>query len=152
MAERERAVGFNSLQREVETNRAFYDGLLQRYKEVAAASGAPSASVTVIDRASPSLLPSSPNVLKNMTLAAIMGLFLALLVGSAREGMQPFIRSPEEMEQAFNLPTLGVVPLQLGQTHTDFRLTRLAIRRSRSISFDCRGAAALRAARCPRPC
>ncbi len=123
MAERERAVGFNSLQREVETNRAFYDGLLQRYKEVAAASGAPSANVTVIDRASPSLLPSSPNVLKNMTLAAIMGLFLALLVGSAREGMQPFIRSPEEMEQAFNLPTLGVVPLQLGQTHTDFRLT-----------------------------
>ena len=123
MAERERAVGFNSLQREVETNRAFYDGLLQRYKEVAAASGAPSTNVTVIDRASPSVLPSSPNVVKNMALAAIMGLFLALLVGSAREGMQPLIRSPEEMEQAFNLPTLGVVPLQLGQTHTDFRLT-----------------------------
>ena len=123
MAERERAVGFNTLQREVETNRAFYDGLLQRYKEVAAASGAPSANVTVVDRASPALVPSSPNVLKNLALAAIMGLFLALLVGSAREGMQPLIRSPEEMEQAFHLPTLGVVPLQPGQTHTDFRLT-----------------------------
>ena len=123
MAERERAVGFNTLQREVETNRAFYDGLLQRFKEVAAASGAPSANVTVIDRASASLIPSSPNVLRNVALAAIMGLFLALLVGSAREGMQPLIRSPEEMEQAFNLPTLGVVPLQPGQTHTDFRLT-----------------------------
>ena len=123
MAERERAVGFNTLQREVETNRAFYDGLLQRYKEVAAASGAPSANVTVIDRASPSLIPSSPNVVKNMALAAIMGLFLAFLVGSAREGMQPLIRSPEEMELAFNLPTLGVVPVQPGQTHTDFRLT-----------------------------
>lgn len=123
MAERERAVGFNTLQREVETNRAFYDGLLQRYKEVAAASGAPSANVTVVDRASPSAIPSSPNVLKNLALAAIMGLFLALLVGSAREGMQPLIRSPEEMEKAFHLPTLGVVPLQEGQTHTDFRLT-----------------------------
>lgn len=123
MAERERAVGFNTLQREVETNRAFYDGLLQRYKEVAASSGAPSANVTVVDRASPSLVPSSPNVLKNMALATIMGLFLALLAGSAREGMQPLIRSPEEMEQAFNLPTLGVVPIQPGQTHTDFRLT-----------------------------
>lgn len=123
MAERERAVGFNTLQREVETNRAFYDGLLQRYKEVAAASGAPSANVTVVDRATAALMPSSPNVIKNMALAAILGLFLAMLVGSAREGMQPVIRSPEEMEQAFQIPTLGVVPLQPGQTHTDFRLT-----------------------------
>jgi capsular exopolysaccharide synthesis family protein len=123
MAERERAVGFNTLQREVETNRAFYDGLLQRYKEVAAASGAPSANVTVVDRAAPSLTPSSPNVMRNMALAAIMGLFLALLAGSAREGMQPLIRSPEEMETAFNIPNLGVVPIQPGQTHTDFRLT-----------------------------
>ena len=29
MAERERSVGYNSLQREVETNKAFYEGLLQ---------------------------------------------------------------------------------------------------------------------------
>jgi capsular exopolysaccharide synthesis family protein len=123
MAERERAVGFNTLQREVETNRAFYDGLLQRYKEVAASSGAPSANVTIIDRAAPPLVPSSPDVVKNMALAAIAGLLLALLVGSAREGMQQLIRSPEEMELAFNLPTLGVIPLEQGQTHTDFRLT-----------------------------
>ena len=123
MAERERAVGFNTLQREVETNRAFYDGLLQRYKEVAAASGAPSANVTVIDRAAVPLIPSSPDVVKNMALAAVAGLLLALLVGSAREGMQQLIRSPEEMELAFNIPTLGVVPVQHGQTHTDFRLT-----------------------------
>ncbi|MDP9423667.1 MAG: polysaccharide biosynthesis tyrosine autokinase [Pseudomonadota bacterium] len=122
MAERERAVGFNTLQREVETNRAFYDGLLQRYKEVAAASGAPSANVTVIDRAAPPLVPSSPNVLKNMALATVAGLLLALFVGSAREGMQQLVRSPEEMELAFNLPTLGVIPFEAGQTHTDFRL------------------------------
>lgn len=122
MAERERAVGFNTLQREVETNRAFYDGLLQRYKEVAAASGAPSANVTVIDRAAPPLIPSSPDVMKNMALAAVTGLLLALLAGSAREGMQQLIRSPEEMELAFNLPALGVIPLEAGQTHTDFRL------------------------------
>lgn len=123
MAERERAVGFNTLQREVETNRAFYDGLLQRYKEVAAASGAPSANVTVIDRAAPPLNPSSPDIMRNMALAVVTGLMLALLVGSAREGMQQLIRSPEEVEHALNLPTLGVVPLQPGQTHTDFRLT-----------------------------
>ncbi len=123
MSERERSVGFNSLQREVQTNEAFYDGLLQRYKEVAAASGAPSANVTLLDRASPPLVPSSPDVPKNLALAAISGLMLALLVGSAREGMHQVVRSPEEMELKLNLPTLGVVPLQSGRRATDFRLT-----------------------------
>lgn len=123
MAERERSVGFNSLQREVETNKAFYDGLLQRYKEVAAASGAPAANVTVIDRASPPLEPSSPNVASNLALAGISGLILALLVGSARERTQQFVRSADDIEQDFNLPALGVVPAEIGQTPVDFRLT-----------------------------
>jgi capsular exopolysaccharide synthesis family protein len=123
MAERERSVGFNSLKREVETNKAFYDGLLQRYKEVAAASGAPSANVTVLDRAAPPVEPSSPNVERNMALASIAGLIFALVAGAAREGMHRPVRSAEDIEQAFNLPALGVVPLQHGQTATDFRLT-----------------------------
>ena len=123
MAERERSVSFNSLKREVETNKAFYDGLLQRYKEVAAASGAPSANVTVVDRASVPLDPSSPNIGRNMALAGISGLMLALLVGSVRERMFQLVRSAEDIEQTFNMPALGVVPLEPGLSPTEFRLT-----------------------------
>ena len=110
MAERERSVGYNSLQREVETNRAFYEGLLQRYKEVAAASGAPAANVTVVDRASPPRSPSSPNVPRNLALSGMVGLALALLIGSVRDSMHNVVRSSEDIEQRLDLPALGVVP------------------------------------------
>ena len=110
MAERERSVGYNSLKREVETNNAFYDGLLQRYKQVAAAAGAPAANVRLVDNAAPPLQPSSPDVARNMALAGMSGLILALLVGSFRERTHNVIRSAEDVEQNINLPTLGVVP------------------------------------------
>jgi capsular exopolysaccharide synthesis family protein len=111
MSERERSVGYNSLQREVETNKAFYEGLLQRFKEVAASSGAPSANVTIVDRAGPPLTPSSASTTRNLALAGIGGLVLALLVGAMRDQMHNVIRSCEDIEQKFNLPCLGVVPL-----------------------------------------
>ncbi|NUT00195.1 MAG: AAA family ATPase [Sphingomonas sp.] len=111
MAERERSVGYNSLQREVETNKAFYEGLLQRYKEVAAASGSPSANVTIVDRAGPPLSASSVSATRSLALAGISGLILALLIGSMRDSMHNVIRSCEDIEQKFNLQCLGVVPL-----------------------------------------
>lgn len=111
MAERERSVSYNSLQREVETNRAFYEGLLQRYKEVAAASGALVANVTVLDHATAPLEPSAPNVTRNMALSAMTGLILALMFGAVRERMHRVIRSVEDVEEGLDLPVLGVVPL-----------------------------------------
>jgi capsular exopolysaccharide synthesis family protein len=115
MSERERGVGFNSLKREVETNKAFYDGLLQRYKEVAAASGAPAANITVVDRAGPPLSASSPNVPRDLALAGLTGLILAFLAGAAREGMSPFVLVAEDIERSLNVRTLGVVPLSQGR-------------------------------------
>lgn len=111
MAERERSVGYNSLQREVETNRAFYEGLLQRYKQVAAASGALVANVTVLDRATAPLEPSAPNVTRNMALAGMTGIILALMLGAVRERMHRVIRSVEDVEDGLELPVLGAVPL-----------------------------------------
>lgn len=110
MAERERSVGYNSLKREVETNNAFYDGLLQRYKQVATAAGAPAANVSLVDRAAPPLEPSSPDVTRNMALAGMSGLIIALLFGSVRERMHNVVRSAEDVEDNVNLPTVGVVP------------------------------------------
>jgi len=115
MSERERSVSYNSLQREVETARAFYDGLLQRYKEVAAAAGAPGENITVIDRAEPPSLPSSPDIAKNLGLSAVAGLILALGVGMVRDRTNNVIRSAEDAERSLALNSLGVVPLSTGQ-------------------------------------
>jgi len=110
MSERERSVGFNSLSREVETNKAFYDGLLQRYKEVATAAGATAANVTVLDHAWPPFLADSRNLARNLALGGMAGLMLAFMIGSLRERMHFVVRSSDDLERRMNIPALGVVP------------------------------------------
>ena len=109
MSERERGVGFNSLAREVETNKAFYDGLLQRYKEVAAVAGAVAANISIVDPAFPPIDADS-SLPRNLALAGLGGLLFALLVGSVRERLHNVIRSTADLEQSVNLLALGVVP------------------------------------------
>jgi len=109
MSERERAVGFNALSREVETAKAFYAGLLQRYQEVAAASGAPSVNVSIVDRAWPPASDST-RLGRNVALGGMAGLVLALLVGAVRERLHHVVRSSEDLERTLSLRSLGVVP------------------------------------------
>jgi polysaccharide biosynthesis transport protein len=114
MSERERSVGYNALSREVETNKAFYDGLLQRYKDVATAAGAAAANVSIVDRAWPPLAPDSSNLVRNVALGGMAGLILALFAGGIRERMHHVVRTSDDLERALNLPALGVVPRLLG--------------------------------------
>lgn len=109
MSERERSVGYNSLSREVETNKAFYDGLLQRFKEIAASAGALATNVTIVDRAWPPL-KADGHLVRNLALASMAGLVLALFLGSMRERLHNVVRSSDDLLKHFNLPVLGVVP------------------------------------------
>ena len=56
------------LQREVDSNRQLYDGLLQRYKEIGA-SGVGTNNISIVDRAKVSEAPSSLNLQLNLALA-----------------------------------------------------------------------------------
>ncbi|MCW3796992.1 polysaccharide biosynthesis tyrosine autokinase [Sphingomonas sp. BN140010] len=109
MSERERGVGFNSLAREVETNKAFYDGLLQRYKEVAAAAGAAAANISLVDPAWPPIAADS-TLGRDLALAGVSGLLIALVVGGARERMHNVVRTTDDLEQSVHLASLGCVP------------------------------------------
>lgn len=111
MSERERSVGYNSLEREVAITKAFYDGLLQRYKEVVAAAGAPAANITILDKAIASLDPTSPNLVRNLALALVLGLLAAMGIVIIRERSHSFIRSTFDLGEVDYLPFLGVIPV-----------------------------------------
>jgi succinoglycan biosynthesis transport protein ExoP len=108
---RSRSIQYNILQREVDTNRTLYDGLLQRYKEVGVAGGVTNNNISVVDRADPPALPSSPKILLNMLLAAIGGVVLGVLLAFAREMFDQAIRVPSDVEGKIGLPVLGIIPL-----------------------------------------
>ncbi|HEY7005500.1 MAG TPA: polysaccharide biosynthesis tyrosine autokinase [Sphingomicrobium sp.] len=110
LSEQALGIRYNILKREVDTNRQLYDGLLQRYKEVSAEAGVTSNNISVIDRAEAPLLPVSPNPKVNILLSLIAGLVIALATVAALETFHDGVRGPDEVEQRFGAPLLGVIP------------------------------------------
>jgi succinoglycan biosynthesis transport protein ExoP len=110
LSEQDRSVQYNLLAREADTNRALYDGLLQRYKELNAAAGVATSNVAIIDQAEPPLGPSSPNHTRDVMSALVLGLFLAALMVFLSIQLDDAIRVPEDMEAKLGLPLLGIAP------------------------------------------
>ncbi|MFM5949901.1 MAG: GumC family protein [Novosphingobium sp.] len=110
LAEQDRAVQYNLLAREADTNRALYDGLLQRYKELNASAGISTSNIAIIDRADPPPGPSSPNLMKNLAYALLFGLGLAAVTTFLRSQFDDTVRVPEDVEHKLELPLLGVIP------------------------------------------
>ena len=110
LSERSRSIQYNILQREVDTSRLMYDGLLQRFKEVSAAAGVTANNISIVDRAEMPERPFSPNARLNLASALVAGLSLALLLGLIRFKIDDTIRTPEDIASQFDVPLLGTIP------------------------------------------
>ncbi|MGH7015906.1 MAG: GumC family protein [Caulobacteraceae bacterium] len=105
-----RSIEYAILQREVDTNRALYDGLLQRYKAVGAAGGATINNISIIDRAVPPSRASSPKPVFDLGLALIAGLVAGVILAFARESLDLKLRRSADVEARLGLPLLAAVP------------------------------------------
>jgi len=117
---RARSIRYTILRREVDTNRAFYDGLLQRYKEVAVAGGVASSNVAVVDRARAPKRPSWPKPLLNLVLGGLAGAVAGAALAVGRDGLDQTVRTTADVEGDLALPLLGTIPLlQKGMAASD---------------------------------
>jgi len=66
--------------------------------------------VQVAQPASNPTIPSSPHVLKNVIVGAMLGLFVGLLIAFLLERFDQRIREPADLAAIYSLPLLGVVP------------------------------------------
>ncbi|HCB75836.1 MAG TPA: exopolysaccharide biosynthesis protein [Sphingomonas bacterium] len=107
---RRRSIQYNIYQQEVDTNRALYDGLLQRFKEIGVAGGVGINNVSVVDAADIPQKPSSPRLLVNLLVALLAGLGLGAAAAFALEQIDEAIADPAEVERRLGLPLLGSVP------------------------------------------
>ncbi|MBS0503464.1 MAG: polysaccharide biosynthesis tyrosine autokinase [Proteobacteria bacterium] len=107
---RRRAIQYNIYQQEVDTNRALYDGLLQRFKEIGVAGGVGVNNVAVVDPADIPQKPSSPRLFLNFAISLLAGLGLGALAAFALEQIDEAIADPAEVERRLGLPLLGSVP------------------------------------------
>ena len=109
ISEREQSVQYNIRQRDVDTNRELYDGLLQRFKEIGVA-GIGSNNVAIVDRAEPPEDPSNPNLLINLAISILFGGLLAGGLVFALEQIDRTVRDPEDVVRLLGAPLLGAIP------------------------------------------
>jgi capsular exopolysaccharide synthesis family protein len=110
LTEQDRTVQYALLAREADTNRQLYDGLLQRFKQLNAAAGIASSNISIIDNADVPGYPSSPNLMKNLIVALVIGSVLAAALIFLKDQFDDSIRVPEDVEAKLGMPLLGVVP------------------------------------------
>ncbi|MCC2981673.1 GumC family protein [Sphingomonas sp. IC4-52] len=121
---RRRSIQYNIYQQEVDTNRALYDGLLQRFKEIGVAGGVGVNNVAVVDPADVPQRPSSPRLLINLAASILAGLVLGAAIALALEQIDEAIADPAEVERRLGLPLLGSVPKVEGATPKEALLDR----------------------------
>ncbi len=103
-------VDYTIKQREFESNRTLYEGLLQKLRTAGVEAGLESLEIDVIDQAVQPVSPLSKSqstiVLTYTALATIAGILLAFLLESLDTGL----RSIAEIESVTELPSLAIVP------------------------------------------
>ena len=105
-----RGVGYATLAREVQTNRALYDALLQRYKEIGVSNGG-SNRFAIVDNATPPRSPVSPNLPINMLIALLAGLAIGAGIAFLRDAIEDRVGTPNDVTEKLRLPLLGITPM-----------------------------------------
>ena len=122
--QRRRSIQYNIYQQEADTNRALYDALLQRFKEIGVAGGVGVNNVSVVDAADVPQKPSSPKLVINLLLSLLAGLASGGLLAFILEQMDETIVDPAEVQRRLGLPLLGSVPNVQDTTPKDALLDR----------------------------
>ncbi|NLI80085.1 MAG: polysaccharide biosynthesis tyrosine autokinase [Deltaproteobacteria bacterium] len=102
---------YKVLEREVEINKQIFQSLLERSKEIDANVGTDLGNIKIVDLASMPLRPVKPKMLRNLFLAAALGLMAGCGLAFFREYMDRTIRRIDEISDRHMIPILGVLPL-----------------------------------------
>jgi succinoglycan biosynthesis transport protein ExoP len=105
-----KAVQYNILKREVDTNKQLYEGLLTRLKEAGVSAGLKASAVRVVDPATPPSAPVKPRVFLNLSLALALGVCCAVGIALFQEHFDNTLKTPVDVERALHLPALAFIP------------------------------------------
>lgn len=104
-------VGFTELSSKAETSQALYTAYLDRFKAAAAQDGTEKPDARVISWSQVPTSPSSPKVMLNIVLAAILGLGAGLISAFLAELFFAGLTTGDEVESRLGVDYLGAIPL-----------------------------------------
>jgi polysaccharide biosynthesis transport protein len=106
----EKAVQYNILKREVETNKQLYEGLLQRLKEAGVSASLKASNIRLVDSAEPPAKPVKPKIPLNLAVAALLGLGLGISTAFVQERLDDTLKGADDVERLFGLSALALIP------------------------------------------
>lgn len=105
-----RSVQYQILQRDVDTSRTLYEGILQRLKEIGVVAGATLNNIAIVEQAKVPSLPYKPSKRINLLVGMALGLFAGIGLAFLFEYLDDTVKLPEDVERVANLSMLGIIP------------------------------------------
>lgn len=109
-SEASKAANYNSLRREVETQRQMYQSLLMQKNQASMSGTLPGSPIRVIEEAQVPEHPYKPRAILNISFGVMFGLALCVGIIFVRERLDRSIKAPGASRRLFNAPELGVIP------------------------------------------
>jgi capsular exopolysaccharide synthesis family protein len=107
---RSKSIDYNILKRQVETERAQYDALLQRLKEVSLTDDIGDGLVQVVDPAKAARLPFKPNKIRSIIMALLLSSALGFSAAFLLDVLDDRVKSPDDIKSKLNQTIMGVIP------------------------------------------
>ncbi len=107
---RDDLVEYTLRQREFESNRKLYEGLLQRLRTAGVEAGLESLEIDIVDAALPAAAPTLKSKTTIVLTALIVGTIGGIILAFLLESLDTGLRSIAEIESITQLPSLAIVP------------------------------------------
>jgi capsular exopolysaccharide synthesis family protein len=107
---RDNLVEYTLRQREFESNRTLYEGLLQRLRTAGVEAGLESLEIDIVDPAVPAAAPTLKRKTTIVLTALIIGLMAGVLLAFLLESLDSGLSSIADIETITGLPSLAIVP------------------------------------------
>ncbi len=105
-----KSIELSRLQREFDANKLIYQKFQNQQKETDQLTDFRTTNARVVEQATPSGAPISPDTKRSIAGAAILGLLLSVLLAFVLEHLDSTIKTAEDVEKHLQLPVLGLVP------------------------------------------
>ncbi len=105
-----KAVQYDFLKQEANTNKSLYDDLLRRLNYADISAGYRSNALRVISPARPNSNPVAPRVALDIGLAAVFSLLIGVFVSITLSNYERTMMDPESVRMALGFPVLGSLP------------------------------------------
>jgi len=106
-----KAIGYGRLEREKKDNERLYNMVLERMKEANISGQQRTNNVRIVDAALVPVRPVKPRAFVDLSVASVLGLFLAFGIAFVREYLDTSLKTKEQVEDELGIPFLGIIPL-----------------------------------------